>query len=80
MCLEFLNGVCPFINGDIHDCYFDYEQSVLLRCWLSRISTIRSIASQEIKLGLLWEAKVISPSIRKSDNRVISDWDSQMSY
>ena len=28
----------PFINEDTPDCYFDYEQSVLLRLWLSRIS------------------------------------------
>ena len=30
----------PFIKEDVRDCFFDYEQAVLLRCWLSRIATI----------------------------------------
>ena len=30
----------PFINEDIRDCFFDYEQAVLLRFWSSRIATI----------------------------------------
>ena len=58
------------INEDISDCYFDYKQAVLLRFWLSRISKIRSIASQQVKLGLVLEEKVTVPSIPKSDNRV----------
>ena len=32
----------PFLNEDIRDCFFDYEQAVLLRFWTSRIATIRS--------------------------------------
>ena len=32
----------PFINEDTRDCFFDYEQAVLLRFWLSKIATIRS--------------------------------------
>ena len=27
----------PFIDDDIGDCYFDYEQAVMLRFWSSRI-------------------------------------------
>ena len=30
----------PFLNEDICDCFFDYEQAVLLRFWTSRIATI----------------------------------------
>ena len=30
----------PFINEDIRDSFFDYEQAVLLRFWLSRIAPI----------------------------------------
>ena len=45
----------PFMNEDIRDCYFDYKQAVLLRLWSSRISTIRSIAIQQVKLGLVME-------------------------
>ena len=37
---------------------------------MSRISTIRSIASQQVKLGLVLEEKATAPSIPKSDNRV----------
>ena len=37
----------PFINEDIRDCFFDYEQAVLLRFQLSRIATLRSIANQQ---------------------------------
>ena len=44
-----------FINEDLRDCHFDYDQAVLLRFWLSRISTRRSIASQQVKLGLVLE-------------------------
>ena len=35
----------PFINEDIRDCHFDYEQAVLLRFWSSRISTKMNDAS-----------------------------------
>ena len=34
-----------FINEDIRDCFFDYEQAVLLRFWRSKIATIRSAAT-----------------------------------
>ena len=36
----------PFINEDIRGCFFNYEQTVLLRLWTSRIATIRSAAIQ----------------------------------
>ena len=35
----------PFLNEDILDFFFDYEQAVLLRFWTSRIATIRSTAN-----------------------------------
>ena len=60
----------PFVNEDIHDCFFDYEQAVLLRFWTSRIVTIRSAANQQTKLGLVLEEKVNAPSVPKSDNRM----------
>ena len=60
----------PFINEDIRNCYFDYEQAVLLRSWSSSISKIRSIANQQVKLGLVLEEKVTTSSIPKSDNQV----------
>ena len=58
----------PFINEDIRDCFFDYEQAVLLRFWTSIIATIRSAANQQTKLGLVLEEKVTAPSVPKSDN------------
>ena len=60
----------PFMNEDMLDCFFDYEQAMLLRFWTSRIATIRSAANQQIKLGLVLEEKVTAPSVPKSDNRV----------
>ena len=51
----------PFLNEDIRDCFFDYEQAVLLRFWTSRIATIRSAATQQAKLGLVLEEKVNAP-------------------
>ena len=60
----------PFLNEDIRDCFFDYEQAVLLRFWTSRIATIRSAANQQAKLGLGLEEKVTAPSVPKADNRV----------
>ena len=60
----------PFLNEDIRDCFFDYEQAVLLRFWTSRIATIRSAAIQQNKLGLVLEEKVTALSVPKSDNRV----------
>ena len=60
----------PFINEDIRDCFFDYEQAVLLRFWTSRIATIRSAANQQTKLGLVLEEKATAHSVPNSDNRV----------
>ena len=30
----------PFLNEDIRDCFFDYEQAVLLKFWTSRIASL----------------------------------------
>ena len=30
----------PFLNEDIRDCFFDYEQAVLLKFWMSRIASL----------------------------------------
>ena len=60
----------PFINEGIRDCFFEYEQAVLLRFWTSKIATMRSAANQQTKLGLVLEEKVTAPSVPKSDNRV----------
>ena len=38
----------PFIKENIRDCYFHYKQASLLRIWLSRLSTIRSIFNQQV--------------------------------
>ena len=59
-----------FMKEDIRDCFFDYEQAVLLRLWTSRIATIKSAANQQTKQGLVLEQKVTAPSVPKSDNRV----------
>ena len=50
-----------FVIEDIRDCFFDYEQAVLLRLWRSQ---------QQTKLGLVLEEKVTATSVPKSDNRV----------
>ena len=60
----------PFINEDIRDCLFDYEQAVLLRFWLARIATISSAANQQAKLGLVLEEKLTAPTVPKTDKRV----------
>ena len=60
----------PFLNEDIRDCFFDYEQAVLLRFWTSRIATIGSAANQQTKLGLVLEEKMTASSVPKSDNIV----------
>ena len=67
----------PFLNEDIRDCFFDYEQAVLLRFWTSRIATIRSAANEQAKLGLVLEEKMTAPSVPKSDNRAEFGLDSQ---
>ena len=55
-----------FVIEDLRDCFFDYEQAVLLRVMTSR----RGAANQQTKLGLVLEEKVTAPSVPKSDNRV----------
>ena len=60
----------PFINEDIRDCFFGYEQAVLLRFWMSRIATLTSAANQQTKLGIVLEEKVTAPSVPETDNRV----------
>ena len=57
----------PFINEDLRDCFFDYEQAVLLRFWTA---TIRSATNQQTKPGLVLEEKVTVPSVPNSDNQV----------
>ena len=60
----------PFLSEDIRDCFFDYEQPVLLRFWTSRIVTIKNAANPQTKLGLVLEENVAAPSVPKSDKRV----------
>ena len=60
----------PFLSEDIRDCFFDYEQAVLLRFWTSGIVTIKSINNPQAKLGLVLEEEVTAPSVPKSDKRV----------
>ena len=60
----------PFLSEDIGDCFFDYEQAVLLRFWTSRIVTIKSATNPQTKLGLVLEEEVTAPSVPKSDKRV----------
>ena len=75
-CYSYVSGIIgiaynPFLNEDIRDCFFHYEQAVLLRFWTSRIATIKSAANQQTRLGLVLEEKVATPSVPKSDKRVI---------
>ena len=60
----------PFLSEDIRDCFFDYEQAVLLRFCTSRIATIKSATNPQTKLGLVLEENVTAPSMPKSDKRV----------
>ena len=60
----------PFLNEDIRDCFFDYEQAVVPRFCTLRIATIGSAANQQTRLGLVFEEKVTAPSVPKLDNRV----------
>ena len=60
----------PFLSEDIRDCFFDYEQAVLLRFWTSRIATIKSATNPQTKLGPILEEKVTAPSLPKYDKRV----------
>ena len=60
----------PFLSEDIRDCFFDYEQAVLLRFWTSRIVTIKSVNNPQARLGLVLEEEVTAPSVPKSDKRV----------
>ena len=60
----------PFLSEDIRDCFFDYEQEVLLRFWTSRIVTIKKATNPQINLGLVLEEEVTAPSVPKSDKRV----------
>ena len=50
----------PFLSEDIRDCFFDYEQAVLLRFWSSRIVTGRR------ELMAVWE--LMRPSWCPSPN------------
>ena len=70
----------PFLSDDIRDCFFDYEQAVLLRFWTSRIVMSKSAKNPQTKLGLVLEEEVTAPSVPKSDKRVSLGWASQMNY
>ena len=68
----------PFLSEDIRDCFFDYEQAVLLRFWMSRIVTIKSATNPQIKLGLILEEEVTAPSVPNPTKEWSLGWDSQM--
>ena len=68
----------PFLSEDIRDCFFDYEQAVLLRFWMSRIVTIKSATNPQNKLGLILEEEVTAPSVPKSKKDWSLGWDSRM--
>ena len=70
----------PSINEDIRDCFFDYEQAVLLRFWTSRIATIKSAANPQTKLGQVLEKKWLHLQSQNPTNEWSFDWDSQMNY
>ena len=70
----------PFLSKDMRDCFFDYEQAVLLRFWTSRIVTIKSVNNPQARLGLVLEEAVTAPSVPKSDKKWSLGWDSQMNY
>ena len=53
---------------------------MLLKFWLSIISTIRSVASQQVNLGFKLEEKVTAASVPKPDNRVEFGLGSHMNY
>ena len=57
----------PFLSEDICDCFFDYEQAVLLRFRTSRTVTIKGATNPQTKLGLVLEEEVTAPSVPKSD-------------
>ena len=67
-----------FIYEDMRDCVFVYEQATLIRFLLSRMPTIRNIASQQIKLRLVLDEKLTASSIQKSDTKGKLYWDSEM--
>ena len=60
----------PFLSEDIRDYFFDYKQALVLRFWTSRITTIKSAANPQTRLGLVLEEKVAAPSVPESDKRV----------
>ena len=67
----------PSINEDIRDCYFIV---VLLKFWLSIISTRKSVASQQVNLGFVLEEKVTAAFVPKPDNRAEFGLGSHMNY
>ena len=54
----------------MRDCFFDYEQAVMLRFWTTRIATIKSAVNPQTKLGLVLEERVAAPSVPEYDKRV----------
>ena len=69
--LSYVSGIIgiaynPFLSEDIRDCFFDYEQAVLLRFWTSRIVTIKSDNNPQARLGLVLEEEVTAPSVPKT--------------
>ena len=82
---SYLSGIIgiaynPFLSEDIRDCFFDYEQAVLLRFWISRFVTIKSATNPQTKLGLVLEEEVTAPSVQNPTNEWSLGWDSQMNY
>ena len=68
----------PIVNEEAREAYFDYEQVVVLDFWVERIKETGMLIVEQPKLRIVWQERVVEPSVPELKGQVSFDcgsWD-----
>ena len=51
------------MDEEAREAYFDYEQVIILDFWVERVKETRMLMMKQLKLGIIFEERVIEPSV-----------------
>ena len=71
----------PFVNEEERDSYFDFEQAIILDFWVERVRELGMITSEQLRLGIILEERVVKPSVPKLEGQVsfeCGSWESSL--
>ena len=59
-----------FVDEEVREAYFDYEQVIILDFWVERIKETDILAVEQSKLGIILEERVVEPSVPELKGQV----------